>query len=288
MLLGDVDTVYSADHAELKTAGKDGVKKLEYSGVIFDNEETIQWMRRLPFADGYKTTVRLLASLGYHIISIKCDVSGPEKVKVPAGSFDCYKVDLSNNQTFWYSADSHRYLVKFEAGGAVAELTAVRNRPVAQSAGYQDAAFGFSLSAPAGWLFDRQEEATAKNKVSIAVLDPEAMAMSSVEVQTVAGLSPEAAKSIRAFAEHAATEGTQTLKDFKIREDGWQERTVAGQPAISFVADYVFQNNKSVSYSVFTFSKTNAVEFSLMTAQKDFESFRPKFDAIIDSFKPNP
>jgi tetratricopeptide (TPR) repeat protein len=288
MLLSDVDTVYFPDHAELKTAGKDGVKKLEYNGVIFDNEETVQWMRRLPFTDGYKTTARLLASLGFHIITIKFSVTGPEKVEVPAGSFECYKVDLSNNQTFWYSSDAHRYLVKFEAGGAVAELTSVRNRPPAQPANYQDPAFGFSLSAPAGWYFDRQEEATAKSKVSVAVLDPEAMSMSSVEVQPVAGLSPESAKSIRAFAEQAVTEGTQTLKDFKIRDGGWQQRTVAGQPAISFVADYLFQNNKSVSYCVFTFSKTNAVEFSLMINQKDFETFRPKFDAIIDSYKPTP
>src|SRR5262249_31997635 len=28
--------------------------------------------------------------------------------------------------TYWYSTDSHRYLVKFDAGGVVAELSAVR------------------------------------------------------------------------------------------------------------------------------------------------------------------
>jgi len=288
MLIGDVDTVYSSDHADLKTAGKDGVKKLEFSGVIFDNEETIQWMRRLPFADGYKTTVRLLASLGYHIITIKCNVSGPEKVEVPAGSFDCYKLDLSNNQTFWYSADAHRYLVKFEAGGAVAELTGVRNRPLGQPANYQDAAFGFSLSAPSGWFFDRQEEASGRSRISVSVLDPEAAAMTSVEVQTLAKLAPEAAKSIRACADCTAKEGVDSFKNFKIRDDGWQERTVAGQPAVSFVADYLFQNEKSVAYAVFTFSNTNAIEFRLMISQKEFENFRPKFEALIDSYKSNP
>src|SRR5208282_5369777 len=55
-LLGEVDTVYSQDHADLTTAGKGETHKLEFDGSVIDNEEAVEWMRCLPLADGYKSS----------------------------------------------------------------------------------------------------------------------------------------------------------------------------------------------------------------------------------------
>jgi hypothetical protein len=36
---------------------------------------------------------------------------------------------------------------------------------------------------------------------------------------------------------------------------------------------------------VFTFGESNAATFVLLCQAKDFEAFRPKFEALVDSYK---
>lgn len=123
-LLGDAETTYSAGRAEVQFKTQNEPKTAELDGLFYDNEEVIQLVRRLPLAPNYSTTLRIFSSLGgAQTIGIKFTVAGVEKVEVPAGTFECYKVRLSLvNQTFWYSTDAHRYVVKFEGGGVIAEL----------------------------------------------------------------------------------------------------------------------------------------------------------------------
>jgi serine/threonine protein kinase len=129
----DVDTTYGPEHAELRSAGKTEVKKLDLDGPVFDNQEFTQLVRRLPLASGYKVTLPVLASISSAFVPIQIQVIGTETVTVPAGTFQCYKVALSVGQTFWYSTDAHRYLVKYEARSVVAELAAVRCLTLAES-----------------------------------------------------------------------------------------------------------------------------------------------------------
>src|SRR5207245_2719845 len=138
-----------------------------------DNEEYVEWMRRLPLADGYQASERVLASLSAMLVTVKATVSGPEKVDVSAGSFDCYKIELNINQTFWISADAHRYLVKFEAGGAIAELGSITQQKAGAPVTYQDATEKFTLSAPEGWIFDRTDGAGGTS-YTVSFLDPDA------------------------------------------------------------------------------------------------------------------
>ena len=95
-VIGEADVTYSGGYAELKIAGKDEAREIDLTGVVYDNEEAIQLMRRLPLAPDYKTTLRIFTGLGGgNIIPLEVEVTGEEKVEVPAGTFDCYKVELS-------------------------------------------------------------------------------------------------------------------------------------------------------------------------------------------------
>ncbi len=284
-LMGDADTVYLPGHAELKVAGKDEVMKIDLQGVVYDNEEAVQLMRRLPLAENYKTSVPIFTGLGGGaIIPLGIEVTGREKVEVPTGTYDCYKVQLSLKQTFWYSTDPHRYLVKFEANGVVAELTAINQRRPGAPVKYQDPTSHFSLTAPAGWVFHRTDSKEEKGKSRVMLLDPEIAATSIVRVGRVVDLKPEAKKSVRDWAEQQAAEGSMVLKVVQIRPESWKERTVAGRPGVSVLGDFVEENEKKVGYAVFTLGPTNAAEFVLLIRAKDFEAFRPKFDAIVDSY----
>ena len=86
-LIGEANAVYSPGHAELRTVGKDELAKINLDGVVYDNEEVIQLMRRLPLAANYKTNLRIFSSLGGgNIIPLEIEVAGTEKVTVPAGN----------------------------------------------------------------------------------------------------------------------------------------------------------------------------------------------------------
>jgi hypothetical protein len=288
-LIGMADVTYSPGYAELKTLGKDGVTKIDLSGVVYDNEEVIQLMRRLPLASDYKTMLHIFTGLGGgNVISVEAKVTGQEKVEVAAGSFDCFKVELSLvRQTFWYSTDAHHYLVKFEGGGVIGALTAVTQHKAGEPLQYQDPAFGFSLAAPSDWLFHRAQVKDEKAKASVLVLDPDALATIAVNVGNAKVLWPEAQKSLRAWAEKEVTdgEGSMALKDLTIRSESWKDRTVAGRPAISVMGDFVEGKDKKVCCTVFTLGTTNAATFTLQSRAKDFDAFQPKFDAIINSYK---
>jgi hypothetical protein len=149
-VLGDADTVYVPGRAEVKLVQADGVKTYELDGVCYDNEEVVQLIRRLPLAVNYNTTLRVFTSLGGgNTVPIKLEVNAIEKITVPAGTFECFRIKLSPvNQTFWYSTDEHRYLVKFDAGVIVAELTGVETRPAGQV--LSDSDFDFTLGEAGG------------------------------------------------------------------------------------------------------------------------------------------
>lgn len=283
-LLGEVDAVYYSDHADLTTKGKDETNKLEFAGSIIDNEEAIQWQRCLPFADGCKTSQQVLSSLGNHVIPLKLEVSGPEQVQAPAGTYECYKVKMNIGQTFWYSSDPKHYLVRFEAGGAVAELTGVTQRTPGEGAAYADSDFGFSLSAPSGWLFDKQA-GDKPNKASVRIFDPQGVATSALEVQTMNTLKAEETNSLRDFANARLSEDAKIYKSFQVRADSWQDRTVAGQPALSVVSDYVDGEAKKVLYGVWNFGPANGACFYASLPAADFGAFQPKLDGVIASFQ---
>ena len=208
-LIGEADAVYSRGSAEVTLKGKEP-KKVEFEGVLYDNEEAIEMFRRLPLATNYSTTVRVLTTLGGGtIVPVKLEVVGIEKVEVPLGTFECYKCELSIKQTFWYSTDPHHYLVKFEAGGAVVELTQINHRHMTEPLTWKDPSSKFQITLPAGWSADRHEPDEAGQAARIFLMDPNALATSMLSVQKLDDLKPETRKSVRAWADSQLADGAK-------------------------------------------------------------------------------
>jgi tetratricopeptide (TPR) repeat protein len=282
-LLGDADAAYGADKVDIKMAGKSEVKNVAFEGFVYDNEEVAMGIRRLPLSPDYKANLRILTTLGGgNIIPITITVAGVEKVEVPAGVFDCYKVELSLvKQTFWYSTNANHYLVKFDATAVTAELAGIARRTAGSPVQYQGK--GFSLATPAEWVVYDPESRTDKGNTSLLLLDPEITAASQLILTATNKLSETARKSPRAWAEEIT--GKQT--NLKLRGSGWGERTVAQAPAVTFIGDYTEAGSDKVIYGVCGFVSGQAVEFLLTIAAKDFEDFRPKFDGIVNSYQAN-
>jgi len=70
-------------------------------------------MATLPLAEGYETTFRNFDVLSQKPKAMQLKVVGTESATVPAGTFDCFKVEVSSpddgqRSTFWVARDTRR------------------------------------------------------------------------------------------------------------------------------------------------------------------------------------
>jgi hypothetical protein len=116
-----------------------------------------------------------------------------------------------------------------------------------------------------------------------AILDVDGTATASVVAKS---LKPEDQhKSLRERAEAEIDLQKKALKDFKVREDGIQERTIAGLPAVSLLAAYREDDKKMVMYAITVQGEKVDVAFSVSIAADRFNAYRKDFDKMVESAK---
>ena len=292
-LLGSCTAKYSPNHVSVTVEGLDGKstkKELDLPHLVYDNEQVVDVIRRLPLAPGYTTTLPVLGLLGVNEISIPLEVVRKETIKVPAGQFECFNVHLGLvNQTFWYSTDPHRYLVKINAEGIDVELMSIGQNKPGEPRRYTDDKLGVSLSMPNDWFFyDAPSPFGKKLDAALTfILDPMAISNSCLFVHKLENAKIEKGDILRTWADAAIAEASKSEKDFKVRADSWQQRTISGLPSLSVVADYTDGTRKMVDYYTVVAAKTAGLKLTFRTTvpQAKFNEVRKAFDAIIESLK---
>ncbi len=288
-LLGTVAADYTSKAVTIRSKandGKESVKKLDLDGVYYDNEQGWQLFRRLPLADDYKGKMHIYATYGGGAMKLDVAVTGKETVEVPAGKFECYKLLVKPvQQTFWISADAHRYAVKFEAAGISGVLQSIRQVKPGATVEYADEDSGFSLSTPADW-YSIRDTASVKEPAKLVILvDPGARGVNALLVEPLANLDDEHKASVRAWAENELEGTKSTLKNFQVLADSWQQRKVSGYPAVSCVATFEHGEMKRAKYHVFVIGKSTASRFVSRVDRDQVDEFRKELDKIIDTFK---
>jgi dipeptidyl aminopeptidase/acylaminoacyl peptidase len=127
-----VDLDFSGNKAAgtMSMNGQDKPVSVDLGGALFANGAGAkQAVACLPLAEGYSTTYRNFDVLKQKLKLMQLNVSGVEKVTVPAGTFDAYKVDITSadggddKETLWVARDSHKAVkesaVLASMGGAV-------------------------------------------------------------------------------------------------------------------------------------------------------------------------
>ncbi|HXP58863.1 MAG TPA: DUF3108 domain-containing protein, partial [Dongiaceae bacterium] len=321
-------TDYQPGHAEMWEKGAEGVKQLDLTGAVYDDYSLLHLVRRLPLGTNYSASVTVsdpdLGTRERVPYPQAFRVTGVESVTVPAGTYECYKVDSSlegraRKETHWYSTDSHRYLVKLSVtnaatpgGEARLELSAVTRRRAGEPALFRDAALGFSLTAPAGWRIVRhtgEEMAAAlsskyvrggdpllnslwgnpKAKTALCMLDPDAACMCVADVGPLASLKESERQSLHTWAKEDIARTTEGTQHWKGQTNDWQELTIAGQPAVTAAVRGLPVGSSDFSqtlYGVWTFDSTNAVKFYSMMPTEDFGNVRPTIEALARSYTP--
>ncbi len=127
-----VDLSFSSDKAvgNVNLNGQDRPISVDLGGPLFaDAAGAKQSVSCLPLAEGYRTTFRNFDVQKQKVKLMQLMVSGVEKVTVPAGTFDAYKVEISSadggadKETLWVGRDNHKAVkesaVLASMGGAV-------------------------------------------------------------------------------------------------------------------------------------------------------------------------
>jgi len=289
--LGNIEATYVSDEAIVNTVGLDGkqsTRTIELDGIYYDNEQAMLLFRRLPLAKDFKAKIPICATMGSGAMEIEVEVTGQETIEVPAGTFECYRLlVLKLQQIFWISTDEHRYLVKFEAGGVSAVLDTIRVNIPGEMVEYRDDTLGFSMAAPSEWYFVEREDPDEEDMVVYLLLDPEAEAISSLVAKPIEKLEDDQKESPRAMAESRIQEKLKAYKDFKVRSDSWTERTVSGNPSVSYIADYIAitRKEKMVQYCVYGLGESTAIEFCVKIERDHFDRFRSSIDSIVNTYR---
>jgi len=279
-LLGNVEAVYRPQVVVVKDLLKKTEHEIALDGPVFDNEQAAELFRRLPLAVGYKTTVPIVSTLTSKI-PLGLEVTGKETLEVPAGKFECFKVALNIGQTFYISTDEHRYAVKFEAGGAIGELTHTYQLEPGKPLKFDGR--GFSLTLSEGWFAYAPMPVKKDDPEKAFLLDSDGAATAWIVAKSPK--AEEKGKSIKQRIEAEIGEVKPTLKDFHVRADGVKQRTVADKPAFSVVADYTDGDKKMVMYGANVLGDKLELQFVAMIAADRFEAFLPEFDKLVESLQ---
>jgi dipeptidyl aminopeptidase/acylaminoacyl peptidase len=127
-----VDLNFSGNKAagNMNINGQDKPVSVDLGGPLFANAAGAkQAVACLPLAEGYSAVYRNFDVLKQKLKLMRLNVSSVEKVTVPAGTFDAYRVDITSadggddKETLWVTRDSHQAVkesaVLASMGGAV-------------------------------------------------------------------------------------------------------------------------------------------------------------------------
>ncbi len=278
-IVGHFEAQYGDGVASIDTIGVDAKRQQPLKEQTFDNEEGFHIFRRLPLEVGYKRTIKVVSLVAGGVTPVDFEITKKEIVTVPAGEIECYRMEFSVPQVLWYSTDSRRVLVKFEAAGVVGELDEVYVQEPGAGSVYRDEELGFSVALPPDWLFQTLDN---QGTEVVFLLDPKAQAQARMEIRRAPG--DDGLCFFQAAAHRKVEQARAALKDYTLREGAWTEREVAGWPLVSFLGDYREIDREKVHYWTFIENDGFCVDFTLKVSVDRFEALRTVFDEVIESY----
>ncbi len=273
-LLGEASAEFSSSEVAITMVGKEDVKTLELDPPAYDNEQGAQVFRRLPLAKGYEGTINVVPTLTQTLVPLELKVTEVETIKVPAGEYECFRLELSIGQTFWISTGDKREIVRFEGGGVEANLVEVRK---AGSASTTTDGEKFSLTLPVGWYSFDSDDVTW-------LLDPD-NSMRSRVVHLPIDADEKQFDSPQAWLKSKIGEIKKFYKNVSAGESGIKTLNVANHKAA--VLDFEFDGDKARRHGrrfiVFGPKTAFDVEFLMPADEKDKQF--PEIQKLIDSME---
>ena len=288
---GNFNVKYEKDHIQLDidSPGTKDTKEIPINNTVFDNKEFFYLKRVLPLKEGYSASFSMFVPEMEKIMKVEFRVEGIETVIVPAGTFECYYVEMvvdSKKVKQWISTDDKRYLVKYDAGDkGVMELEKIKKVKQDEPEVFNDSEFGINMTAPSGWHIVRSPLPTAPYKMIGVVAPPEMDAWFPLLVAEHGGaIKPE---SLRGVSESEVSALKQIFKNYTVDTESWKNEKINGLHAISWYADFDTKDKKMIEYRTIILGKSLIYFFLVRTEKEIFENSKNEFLSIIKSFKVN-
>jgi len=94
VITADYQAADAADIEITSTRGTESVRRELTEGVHYDAEQMVYLLRTMPLKDRFAATFNALDTQGASPASVKVRVVGKETVSVPAGEFECWRLDV--------------------------------------------------------------------------------------------------------------------------------------------------------------------------------------------------
>jgi hypothetical protein len=117
----DITTSYENGKLNITAVvnGKTTSASIDVRSNAVDNDQFLMTLRALPFAQGYKASFVTVVAQNALKVNTDVTVLSKETVKVPAGSFETWHVELQaaqSTQNAWYQVDAPHLLVQYDNG----------------------------------------------------------------------------------------------------------------------------------------------------------------------------
>lgn len=286
-LMGDFAADYQPNQVKLRMTGSGKTVESEHalSGPVFDNEQAIYLIRRLPLADQYEVTFPIFALQGGQQVDCQIKVIGKETIKCNQGDLPCWKVQLkvlsqgvtALTHTLWFSADKHQWLVKYDTGAVVMLLDDVSIMP--KHSVRFDVSEGVTLLQPDGWHFYNKPTSGPPN-VNIQLLSP-----SGSWAKLMTAKNQNSQRSLREIVNSGVKNVESYFSDYLVNDKSWQKRSINGVEALSCTATYTDKGVSKMEYRTYLVHDSRVMWFFFRVDADRFEASKPVYDQIVESLK---
>jgi hypothetical protein len=264
---------YRRDEAEVLHRNRAETRRRRFSdtGVLYDGTTLVQIVRRLPLAIGFRISIPYLDPLaGKREATVS--VVGLERISVPAGTFNAYKVKIAfssvDEQEWWYSNDESRYPLR-SMPDAYALIQLPSHKAVTRDVRLEAKGMRAHLTLPSGW----------------AVTPPLPMFSASFDLVS-AGLSGRG----RVMLLRCSTPSSETRRStlqwlaresrLTVRDGGPEDLEIGGCTATRLVAD---RENGTIVYRAHMNCGEQCVSVAFESTPEHWDASKPQFDEIIGS-----
>ena len=296
--MGDFKAEYGKENVKLTipAADKESTQNISVDKIVYDNEQALYLIRRMPLAESYEGSFPIFTVQGSTTVECRIKVLGAEEISVEAGTFKCYKTDLSIytgemktlDHTLWFSTDEHKYLVKYDVGGAATmELAKVWQRSKDKPIAFENTEPAFSVTMPADWRFYKYG-----SKLQLLTPDLKAWALLTWQKR---GTDPNSASAMT-IAKADCEKLRNSFENYTADQTSWKESNINSLEAAQYVANYRESGNSFQKYSkprdmaeyrTYIVDASNVYWFVFRIEKDKFEQSKTEFDSIINSFKAN-
>ncbi len=283
--LGSVNAQYLPGKVLLGSEGQAAPREVQVPGPIFDNEQVIFLMRRLPLAKGYKAEFPIMSILsGASSLECRIRVMGREQVDIASEAHDCWKIRIqvyagamkAVEQTTWFTVDGH-VPVKFvtdQMDMELAEHTGTAQK--AMELKEHDAV----LNLPEGW-FGYELPAMGNSSEIVRLMPPE-MKLEGMLLKTMR-------QPLTMSVQEIATTDIEVLKgyfkNYVVRDDTVVEKEINGIPTYIYAADYESQCKAKVEYRAYYVASSRVFWFVFRLDADRFEQEKAVLDRLIEELK---